>query len=75
MEFTHYYGKHRKKDKVLPQLGVDTKTEILKLRVSPFLKKQIKELSEEKNKTVSEMTRLLWENYFNKVWQKEWGGV
>jgi len=54
---------------------VDTKTEILKIRISKNLKTKIKELSEAKGMSASEMTRKLWQNYFEKAeqtaWQKE----
>jgi len=74
----YYYGKHKhfkKPELVCPQNNVDTKTSILKLRIEPALKKRIKDLGLQKNKSASEMTRLLWEDYFKKAdgfaWQKE----
>lgn len=74
----YYYGKHkqyRQPKLVCPQTVVDTKDDLLKLRIEPALKKRIKELSKLKNKSASEMTRLLWQNYFKKYdelsWQQE----
>lgn len=58
-----------------PQPTVDTKTEFLKLRLEPKLKARIKNLAEIKGKSASELTRLLWQDYFKKVdkiaWEKE----
>lgn len=55
-----------------PQPGVDTKNSILKLRLPEILKKRIMHLSNEKNKSASELTRLLWNDYFRKTDERAW---
>ena len=74
-EFRGYYGRHKRTNSVLPQQDVATKDNILRLRIDSKLKKCISELSVEKNKSASELTRLLWQDYFkkldNKLWQEE----
>ncbi|OGU55434.1 MAG: hypothetical protein A2V66_16805 [Ignavibacteria bacterium RBG_13_36_8] len=79
MGFTHYYGKHKRQKSLCPQRVMDTKDELLKVRMSNALKSRIKQLSREKKKSASELTRLLWQNYFVKIdkiaWEnevKEW---
>jgi post-segregation antitoxin (ccd killing protein) len=45
---------------------------VIRSRVSVELKSRILEVAEEKGLSVSEMTRLLWEDYLEKKFQKEW---
>lgn len=72
MEFTHYYGKHKRKNNVCPQLTVDTKDDLLKVRLPGNLKKKIMSRSQEVKKSASELTRILWQNYFDKFEAREW---
>jgi len=72
LKFTHYYGKHRAKNRECPQKNVSTKEKVLKVRISSGLKNKIKEIGDEKNKSISELTRLLWLDYLKKKEQKEW---
>jgi len=55
-----------------PQPVVDTNDTLLKLRINKKLKARIMDISKEKNKTASELTRLLWQDYFNRVDKKAW---
>lgn len=71
-EFRGYYGKHKAKNKMLSQQDVATKDNILRLRIDSKLKRRIAEISIEKNKSASELTRLLWQDYFNKLDEKLW---
>ncbi len=72
MDFTHYYGKHRRKNNVWTQTNVDTKNDLLKLRIDGKLKNRIMDLAKDKNKSASELTRLLWVDYFKKVDDRAW---
>jgi hypothetical protein len=67
MDFTHYYGKHkRKKDAVAQSNVAQKKYPVIRSRVSPVLNQKIVSISKEKNLSISEMTRLLWIDYINK---------
>ena len=75
---TDYY-KYRSKRKDLhngnslcPHRIVDTKDVLLKVRLNQKLKYRIMELSKEKGLSASEMTRLLWIDYFKKVEDINW---
>ena len=72
MEFTHYYGRHKRKNNVCPQPVVDTNDDILKIRVPKNLKKKIMSRSEDVKKSASELTRILWQNYFEKFEARAW---
>lgn len=72
MEFTHYYGRHKRRSNVCAQPVVDTNNALLKLRLPETLKKRIMEISKLKNKSASELTRLLWQHYFKKFEARAW---
>lgn len=72
MEFDYYYGKHRRKNKVWTQQKVDTKSDLLKVRIEPTLKKKIESRANDVGKSAAELTRILWKNYFEKLEQKLW---
>lgn len=71
-EFQGYYGHHKRRNELLPQKNVATKDKILRLRIDNKLKTRISEISAEKNKSASELTRLLWQDYFKKLDNKRW---
>lgn len=74
-EFYSYYNKNKYKKDVGTQKNLPTNNALLKLRLPEKLKKRIMELAQEKNKPASELTRVLWNYYFNRIdriaWQKE----
>jgi hypothetical protein len=78
MENFYNYRSKRKdfsKGKSMCTQSSCTQDDLLKLRISGDMKTKIMNLAKEKNMSASEMTRLLWENYFkkkkDKAWQKE----
>lgn len=77
MEFIRY-GKHRRhRASNVIQNAVIQKSQVIHCRVDEQFYKELKELSDEKHKTISEMTRLLWRDYLTKKrimeWRKEVG--
>lgn len=54
------------------QTNVDTKDKLLKVRVPEKLKRRITQTANEKQKSASELTRLLWQNYFDKIDKIAW---
>jgi post-segregation antitoxin (ccd killing protein) len=76
-EFIKYRSKRNKstsQNKSVAQNVVAQKERypVIRSRVSVELKSRILEVAEEKGLSVSEMTRLLWEDYLEKKFQKEW---
>ena len=71
-DFYPYKRKNKSKKLVCPQSTVSTKDDFLKLRIKSNMKTRIMELSKEKGKSASELTRLLWQHYFDKVDKKAW---
>ena len=74
MGFTHYYGRHRRKNiTVVHSSVVQTKT--FQVRIGGELRKKIENRVKDTGKNFSELNRLLWEDYFkkyeDKLWQKE----
>ena len=53
-------------------MNVDTKDDLLKVRVPGDLKRKIMSRSQEVNKSASELTRILWQNYFDKFEAQQW---
>jgi len=53
-------------------VNVDTKDDLLKVRVPGDLKRKIMSRSQEVNKSASELTRILWQNYFDKFEAQQW---
>ena len=72
MDFVRYTKKNRRRNNVCTQTGVSTKDALLKLRVESDLKNRIMETAELKGMSASELTRLLWVNYFERVDKKAW---
>ena len=79
--FTHYYGKHKHKDKHVAQTCVaQNKSNVLRARMNDELYHKIKQKCRETGKGEGELTRMLWQNYFDKAanlaWKEEvknWG--
>lgn len=66
MEFTHYYGKHRRcNTSVIRRPVLHGKT--IQIRLSGELWNRIDERCKEISKNPSELTRILWNNYFDKL--------
>lgn len=76
MEFTRYYGKHRQRQNIVIQEPV-LQEKTFMFRAKGNLVGQIEEKCKEKNKSFSELNRILWQAYFetekNLAWQKEVG--
>lgn len=74
MEFTHYYGKHRRKNRVVVQ-PVVVQSKVFQNRIGGELRTRIENKVKETGKTFSELDKLLWRDYFRKLddvaWQKE----
>jgi len=74
METFYLYRSKRKyfkpQDKVVAQESVAQKYPLIRARVSKELKLKVKERCKELNKTESELTRILWEDYFKKLKEK-----
>ena len=71
-DFTHYYGRHKRRNNHVIQNSVIQKTRVIHCRVDESFYKELKDLSAEKNKSISEMVRLLFENYLAKKKEIEW---
>ena len=73
-----FYKYKRKTKKTMPhndvvaQESVAQKYPVVRSRVSKELKIKITLLTKETEKSESELTRLLWENYFKKKEDKAW---
>lgn len=66
MEFTHYYGKHRHcNTRVIHEPVLQKKT--LQVRLSGELWNRINARCKEVGNTPSELTRILWMAYFEKL--------
>lgn len=63
MEFTHYYGKHKRKNNlVIPNIVLQSKT--LQVRMDSELYSNIKNLGKELNQNVSKVTKDILEDFF-----------
>ena len=75
MEKFYKYRTNKPQVQSVPRKNVSTKDEIMKFRLTSEMKNKILEVVEEKGKSASELTRLLWEDYLTKKrnieWQKE----
>lgn len=74
MEFTHYYGKHRRQNTIVVQEPV-VQSKVFQNRIGGELRKRIENKVKETGKTFSELDKLLWQDYFKKsdnlAWRKE----
>lgn len=76
-DYFKYYGKHknmRDRKDVVAQNLVAQKYPTIRSRVNPKLYLIILDVAKERKKSISEMTRLLWEDYIKKkteIEQKE----
>lgn len=72
-EFRLYSHKRKYVKPLVAQTFVAQKRyPVIRARVSAELESRIKNVAEEKGLSISEMTRILWENYLEKKFQKEW---
>jgi hypothetical protein len=66
-EFTHYYGSHARHKKDVAQNSVAQRYPLVRSRVPAELKTRITKRAIELKSNESKLTRILWENYFNKL--------
>jgi hypothetical protein len=74
LEFTHYYGRHKRQNNTVLHINV-IQGKIFPVRIGGELRNRIEKRVRETDKDFSKLTRLLWEDYFKKLddvaWQKE----
>lgn len=72
MEFTHYYGKHRRDNISVAHFFVLQKTKDLHVRVDGELEKDLEELADELKQDKSKVARDILTDFFLEKHKKEW---
>ena len=73
-EYFHYYGKHRRRNTEVVQVPV-LQSKTFPVRIKGELRERIEKRIRETGKDFSKLTRLLWQDYFDRfdkiAWKEE----